>query len=67
LLDAGTDPMAERKAEVEAKQKEIEARQREREAQLRESENSFARSPANGGNGGQSASLRATPTTSCSA
>jgi integrase len=42
LLDAGTDPMAERKAEVEAKQKETEARQRDREAQLREAENSFA-------------------------
>lgn len=33
-LAAGTDPMAERKAEAEAKQKETEVRQREAEKQL---------------------------------
>ncbi len=42
VLATGVDPMAERKAESEAKHKEAEARQREIEAQQRQAENSFA-------------------------
>ena len=42
LLDAGTDPMAARKARFEAKQKEGEERKREAEERQREAENSFA-------------------------
>jgi Arm DNA-binding domain len=52
MLAAGIDPMAERKAEAEAKQREAEARQRE---------------AANGGNSGLLASLRVTLTTCCGA
>ena len=41
VLAAGIDPMAERKAEFEAKQKEAEARQKDAEVRLYEAENSF--------------------------
>jgi len=41
VLAAGIDPMAERKAEFEAKQKEAEAQQKEVETRFREAENSF--------------------------
>jgi integrase len=41
ILASGVDPMAERKAEFEAKQKEAEARQRDADTRQREAENSF--------------------------
>ena len=51
ILAAGIDPMAERKAEAEAKQREVEARSVKLKTALR-------MSPANGGNGGLGKSQR---------
>jgi hypothetical protein len=50
LLATGINPMAERKAEAEAKQQEAKAHQREAGIALR-------RSPESGGHGGRLASL----------